>query len=344
MLTKDITEIFLKNFQLLYPTLSLRRVVRSKGPLVDLMLEAQALGRKNAKRIICEVMAEGFPKYLRLAAKHLKIVLEKDKSLYPVVVAPYVSEEGRRICKEEGIGFFDLSGNCLLAFNGTYIEVKGNPNQYPSERKFKSIFKGKSSRIPRVLLLKPDRRWTLRELAYEASLSVGQVFKVITRLEELDVIARKDKDGIRLAKPANLLDGWRNEYSYNLNEVWNFYSLSNVLVTEKSIADACQRQNVRYALTLFSGVSRIAPFTRYNQAFAYVDDPPMIAKRLDLKRVESGSNVILLKPYDEGVYYGSQVKDRLVIVSNVQLYVDLYNYKGRGEEQAGFLRSQVIKF
>jgi hypothetical protein len=87
-----------------------------------------------------------------------------------------------------------------------------------------------------------------------------------------------------------------------------------------------------------------APFARYSQVFAYIDDPDFLAQKLNLKKVNSGSNVVLLKPYDEGVYNGSQTKDQLLIVSNIQLYLHLYNYKGRGEEQAEFLRSQVIKF
>jgi len=344
MLEKNIAQRFLKDFRLLYPMLSIRKEEQVRNRIADLMLEIETPGKKNLKRIVCEIKAEGFPKYLRLAGKQLKTALENDKSLYPAVVAPYISEEGRKICREENIGFFDLSGNCLLEFNGTYIEVKGNPNRFPTERKIKTIFKGKSSRILRVLLLNPDRQWTLRDLAKEASLSVGQVFKVITRLEELDLVERRDQGGVRLAKPDELLNSWRNEYSYRENESFNYYSLNSVLQIEQAIADECRRRKIRYAFTLFSGSSRISPFVRYNQAMAYVDDPVEVAEKLGLKKVESGSNVTLLKPYDEGVYYGSQSKDQIQIVSNIQLYLDLYDYKGRGEEQAEFLRSQVIRF
>ena len=75
-----------------------------------------------------------------------------------------------------------------------------------------------------------------------------------------------------------------------------------------------------------------------------MDDPLAIIDKLNLKKVDSGSNVVLLRPYDDGVYYGLQKKDRINITSTIQLYVDLYGYRGRGEEQAEFLRSQVIKF
>ena len=344
MFEKDIAKIFLKNFESLYPALKFRKELRSKGKTVDLVVEIEVPERKSVKRLACEIKAEGFPKYLRLAAKQLKMFLGNDKSLYPVIIAPFISEEGRALCKEEGIGFLDLSGNCFLSFNDTYIEVKGNPNRYSTDKKVISIFKGKSSRILRVLLHRPNRRWTLRELAIEAALSVGQVFKVIARLEDLDLIVRQNKTGVQLSKPGYLLDAWRAEYSYKINEVSNFYSLKSIPEIENTIAKECQLQNMKYAFTLFSGASRVAPFARYNQTFAYLDDAFEIAEKLDLKKVDSGSNVVLLKPFDEGVYYGSQVKDNLLIVSNIQLYLDLFNYKGRGEEQAEFLRSQIIKF
>ena len=344
MLEKDITRIFLKDFQSLYPALSVRRQLKFKEKGVDLLLDVYVPDQKIAKKIVSEVIAEGFPKYIRIASRQLKILCEKDKSLYPVIIAPFISEDGRKICKEEGIGFFDLSGNSYLAFPGTYIETKGNSNRYRTERKIKSVFKGKSSRIPRIMLLNTSRLWTMRELANEASLSVGQVFKVITRLEELDVIVRKNQTAIQLNKPAALLDLWRAEYSYTFNENYEYYSLSAIPEIEKSIAEECQRQSIRYALALFSGANRIAPFTRYTKAFVYVDDPLAIIDKLNLKKVDSGSNVVLLRPYDDGVYYGLQKKDRINITSTIQLYVDLYGYRGRGEEQAEFLRSQVIKF
>jgi hypothetical protein len=344
MLEKEITRIFLKEFQSLYPVTSIRQQLKSKERGVGMLLDVHIPDQKVAKRIACEVIAEGFPRYIRIASRQLKLVCEKSKSLYPVIIAPFISEDGRKICKEEGVGFFDLSGNSFLALPGTYIETKGNPNRYPAERKLKSVFKGKSSRIPRIMLLNTNRLWTMRELANEASLSVGQVFKVITRLEELDVLMRTDQTAIQLNKPAALLDLWRAEYSYTFNEQFEYYSLSAIPEIEKSIAEECQRQNIRYALAMFSGAARIAPFTRYTKAFVYVDDPSAIIEKLNLRKVESGSNVVLLKPYDDGVYYGLQNKDRLSITSTIQLYVDLFGYKGRGEEQAEFLRSQVVKF
>jgi Transcriptional regulator, AbiEi antitoxin, Type IV TA system len=42
------------------------------------------------------------------------------------------------------------------------------------------------------------------------------------------------------------------------------------------------------------------------------------------------------------LYYGVQSVGDFSIVSNVQLYLDLINFKGRGEEQAAAIREQLL--
>ena len=52
----------------------------------------------------------------------------------------------------------------------------------------------------------------------------------------------------------------------------------------------------------------------------------------------------ILVPYDEGVYYKVQEIAAVKVANPIQIYLDLYNYAGRGREQAQFLRERVIKF
>lgn len=64
---------------------------------------------------------------------------------------------------------------------------------------------------------------------------------------------------------------------------------------------------------------------------------------MELKEVSSGPNITLLEPYDEGVFYGSRDIRELIVACEVQLYLDLVGYRGRGEESAKFLLEQRIK-
>ena len=80
-----------------------------------------------------------------------------------------------------------------------------------------------------------------------------------------------------------------------------------------------------------------------DKAFLYIerglDD---IVKALDLKIGLSGSNLMLLQPYDAGIFQGSRSVGSETIVSDLQLYLDLKSFKGRGNEAADFLRRSRI--
>lgn len=59
------------------------------------------------------------------------------------------------------------------------------------------------------------------------------------------------------------------------------------------------------------------------------------ANSLKLERVERGENIILMKPkYKKSVFYQSRMIQGLNVVSDLQLYLDLYHYPKRGREQA----------
>ena len=70
---------------------------------------------------------------------------------------------------------------------------------------------------------------------------------------------------------------------------------------------------------------------------------------LDLQEVAGGANVELYLPYDEGVFYKTQqikadFEKNVPVVSNIQLYMDLFNNPARGAEQAEHLRELKFDF
>ncbi|MFQ6014865.1 MAG: type IV toxin-antitoxin system AbiEi family antitoxin [Anaerolineae bacterium] len=343
MREQDVVDLLQQNFSSLFPSLTL--LDWQTGPPADLQLRV-AVGQSRAeKRLLCEVKARGEPRILREAGYQLQQYLTAGARGYPVVVTPYVSDRGRQVCKEIGISFLDLSGNALLDLGDFYFEVEGKPNSYKASRSLKSLFQGRSERVLRALLTDPKRRWTLRELAAEVGISLGYASEIAHRLDEQEWVERSRTGGLRLVAPTDLLDRWREEYTYRRSPITELYGLGEVADLERAVADYCREQGTNYAFTLFSGANLVAPFTRYLQiAFYFSGHPATLQERLGFKPVSSGANVLVLRPYDVGVFHGAQqVRDRRV-VGNIQLYLDLYGYKGRGREQAEFLREQVIGF
>jgi hypothetical protein len=312
----------------------------------DLVIQAETQ-EKQKYLIVFEVKSTGQPRYARMAANQLQSIRANRENVYGVFGAPFISEESKKICQESGIGYLDLGGNCLLRFNNVYISVEGKPNPYPSTRPLKSIFATKSTRALRVLLCNPKRDWFVKDLAKEANISLGQTSNLKKRLLEFEFIKEIDNEKalkFRLSDPEVLLNRWAEYYSYRENRTRNYYSLDDVKAIEKKLSDYCETKKIRYAYTLTSGASLVAPFLRYKRVFVYLPNSiEKVALALGWKEIPSGPNITILEPYDEGVFYGLQEINGMKVVSDAQLYLDLKGYKERGEEAAQFLLENRLR-
>ena len=318
----------------------------NQGVRPDLIAKVKT-GDRGKYSLVFEVKSAGQPRYARMVANQLKAIIGNRKDYYGVFAATFISDESKQICRENGIGYFDLAGNCYFKFDNVYLSIEGRPNPYPNTRPLKSIFSTKSTRALRVLLCNPRKQWFVKDLSKEADISLGQSSNIKQRLLEFEFIEEigSGKDlKFRLKNPESLLMKWSNNYSYRKNKIRNLYSLDDVGTIEKKLIQYFKEKRISYAFTLTSGASRVAPFLRYKTVFAFVkDDINRLTKDLNLKEVTSGPNVSFLEPYDEGVFYGQQEIDGAKVVSNVQLYLDLQSFKERGEEAAEFLLEQQLK-
>jgi DNA-binding transcriptional ArsR family regulator len=347
MTEKEIDQQFKTTFKSLFSKLKNATLISGypseKKRKVDVALRLK-IGEKK-ETLLCEVVSQSFPKQIREKGLQLLETSEQGKKGYPVIIAPYISELGKEICKKIGVGFLDLSGNAYLDFNSFYLEVEGKPNKFKSLGKLSGLFNPKGERVLRFYLLqgKDESMQSYRQIAAEVSVSLGQVSKVNKKLDELGLWTQ-ELEGARVLDKTKLLDTWRDNYRFERNRVLNFYSMKQIPQIEKQIAEFCKADGIQYALTLFSGANRLAPFTRYNVATSYFSgDIERIRKELELKEVPSGANLQIIIPYDEGVYYKAQEVNSFIIANPIQIYLDLYNNKGRGREQAEFLRERIIK-
>lgn len=178
----------------------------------------------------------------------------------------------------------------------------------------------------------------MQELAKEADVSLGLASKIKDQLKEEGFLIEENRL-LKLVSPERLLDVWSERYSYKKNRLYEFYSNANVATIEWAVQENCFNNNITCALALFSGAAQVAPHVRMDKAFIYVEKGiEQLAKTLDFNPVTSGPNIMLLEPYDQGVFYKRQKIGKNEVVSNVQLYLDLKKYKGRGEEAAEFLK------
>lgn len=318
---------------------SLEPQPQAQGADIELTLRTPA----GPQTVLVEFKSSGQPRIARDAINQLLAFQAKRPGAYGVFAAPYISDKSAQLCSEANIGYIDLAGNCRLSFDGVFIEIRGNPNPFTEKRELKSLFAPKAERILRTLLGQPRRIWKTEDLARTAKVSFGQVTNVRRLLEEREWISKR-RPGFELTQPLALLESWRSQYRPDRCQQTRCYAMATVGEIEANIAERCNRDHTRYALTGFSGAGRYAPFTSYQTVTVYVDYPPEgFALLANLKPVTSGANVVLLTPYDEGVFFGQRNVAGQIAASPIQCYLDLKREFGRNEEAAEALLESVIK-
>jgi len=208
----------------------------------------------------------------------------------------------------------------------------------------RGIFAPKATRVLRKMLAIPKKGWTLQPLADAAGVSLAQAFKVVKKLESQN-FAIREEGKVRLINPGELLDLWAQTYDFSKNKITGYYSRDKGATLLDKIAGRGEKKKSCYGLTLMAGASLVAPFVRFSDVHLYIaEDQKQWVDQLDLEEVEFGGNVFLVQPADEGVFIDIREINKIKVVSNLQLYLDLVKYPARGKEQAEFLRKEKMKF
>lgn len=302
--------------------------------------------------LVGEVKSDGQPRYVRAAALQVRDCAQRlaagdaHPRTYPVLVAPFISDTSAGICREAGVGFADLAGNCHLAFDHVYIEKSVVENPFRKRRAQRSLFAAKSARVLRLLLAQPNRTWKVAELARQARVSLGQVSNLRQRLLDQEW-ASVEQGGLRLSKPRELLDAWRQIYRLEPARSEASYTLLHGDALDKALRAAlAEAGDGRHAvLASYSAGRWLAPYARVASNYFYVDEDgeASLRKHLKLAPASTGANVSLMRPKDEGVFLDrvEAAKD-IWCTSPIQTYLDLAVSGERGAEAAEHLFNERI--
>jgi hypothetical protein len=149
---------------------------------------------------------------------------------------------------------------------------------------------------------------------------------------------QRSQNGLLLINPEELIADWVNHYNIKNNQQYRYF-LAVISVDEvlKKIRDL-ELPESGYAIAAQAGANLVYKHSAFDVVHVYVEDDQMrgnFANSLKLERVERGENIILMKPkYKKSAFYQSRKILGLNVVSDLQLYLDLYHYPKRGREQA----------
>ncbi|MHB1018072.1 MAG: type IV toxin-antitoxin system AbiEi family antitoxin [Coriobacteriia bacterium] len=276
-------------------------------------------------------------------------------SSIPVIASPYLSPASQQLLRDANSAFIDYAGNAWLQAPGIHIDRRGFANPAKEERGHRDLFSDKASLVLRTLLV-ARAPMGVREIASTVSskderirLTAGYVSKVVGELEGRGYVSRRD-DGIVLRHAEELLRDWTSAYRGRRRPVPASYF---VLATSAEdlpprLAEAFHARGADYVFTGHAGASLVDRYTAFDVADVYVraleDVVPALAN-LGARRVERGGNVNISVPYyRESAFYDRQVsKGGISAASDLQLFLDLYDYPVRGREQAEHLYERRLR-
>jgi hypothetical protein len=281
----------------------------------------------------------------------------RPKVIVRVLALPWVSPRVADLCAEHGWSWYDLAGNCRLDVPGVLrIERSGKAPVHAVPRPVANLGTKEAARVVRALLFDPaligqpctqrsltERCWPLVE-----TVSLGLVNKMVRHLMDEGFIEPLPKSGFMVTEPLKLLFAWRDAYRFEQHERHEYFSLLQGRQLGEALFNLDTIQiSAEYAA--FSAADFQAPHVRQPKTWLYVASKALVrfAQVAQAKPVDSGGNLVVLVPSDDGVFYRKEYlgdnEHRSACSNALQTYVDLWHCGGRGQEAAEALLEQKIK-
>jgi hypothetical protein len=267
-----------------------------------------------------------------------------------VLIADETTAEARVILERHGIGVIDGLGNAHLELPGLLHHLQGRRPRGDATAP-PTRLSGKAGVAAQALLLAPERKWHVQDLAQEAGIAKGLAHRVLARLEREDLVTA---EGVgpqrvrRLTNPTALLDLWAEENVDRPRRTAGYALARTPQELVRELGRGLDARGLTHAVTGAAAASLIAPFVTavpIVQVWVSAKAPPEdVLDATGAESVTDGENVVLLQAKDDTPLVFREKAGDTWIANRFRLYVDLRRDPRRGREQANHVREEVIGF
>ena len=258
-----------------------------------------------------------------------------------ILFTRYASRMAQERLRAAGVSYLDLTGNTWIRLPrpAVFIEREGaKSDPDPPRRRVQSLKGAKAARIVRGLC---DWRSPVgvRELARRTQTDAGYVSRVLSFLEDEDIVVRGTAGDVAEVRWRDLLQRWGADYSLTgANRSVTFLAPRGLSHLQERLAVFDEP----YAVTGSFAVPPDAQVAPGRTLSCYVSAPESAAERLDLRPADAGVNVLLLEPFDEVVFQRTRNERGQVLVALSQCAIDLLTGSGREPAQAEALMNWMV--
>jgi len=340
----------LRDEEVKFPPLSIKPIQiggrDESGRQIDTKIDVEWKGRRY--RFIVECRRTSTPKVLQEAIATAATV-SRASDAYPMVLVPYLSTERLRALEEREVSGIDLNGNGVVIVPGELLVFRGGErNKFPQSFPLKNPYRGDSSIVARVFLLRP-RYTTITEIKSEIESRRGRVglstvSKVVKRLED-DLIVGRESGAIRALQPDKLLE--QLVENYRPPKVMRRFTGKCSLDTDALMCIVQKAQNqpgMRAVLTGACSTSKYAVMARKDQWYFYCSRLSGLLEEMPLWFDEKSrfANVELIETIDETVYFDSRNEAAYPWASPIQTYLELMSGDKRDRETAEQVKKRIL--
>ena len=279
----------------------------------------------------------------------------KPERVIKALALPMVSPRIAELCALHGWSWFDLAGNHVIDVPGLlHLSHTGSRLDFKRPRPLANLSTPEAGRVVRALLTPfyAGHRWTQRSMQMHCNpnVSLGLVNKVVKFLRDEAFVETLDGEGFRLVDPVKLLFAWRDAYRFQQHQRQGYFTLLQGVKLREALATLSAYSGGFAAYAAFSAADFQAPNVRQPKTWLFVARRELdrFAELTEAKPVDSGENLVVLVPSDDGVFFhadggATHEAPRLPCTNQVQTYVDLWHCGGRGREAAEALLEQQLK-
>jgi len=338
----DVRSFALKNWRDLVPDLLLAQTRMVPAPDDETLIHLEVRDGSPVRRLILLPLASGEPRLVRGLLPRLR-ELARPADVWTGLVVPHMGASGSKVCRAAGVGYLDCCGNAYLRFNSVIVQISGRRNRFGARKRPRTLFNDKATIPLRILLERPGELVTTREIAERGGLSLGWVSQILQQLHVEGYVERQRGGGTRVIDPPRLVGEWLQQYAFEHNAVFPFRMREPAGETLQLLRTLQPPLFDRYALTLEAALAAVTGGDSPQQLHLYLPDLAQNKKRalevwgeaLDLRPAGYDADCFLVAPtYTHAAFFGMHRAEGLRVVSDLQLYLDLFHYPSAARSQA----------
>jgi hypothetical protein len=261
-----------------------------------------------------------------------------------LLVAPWLSRRTQELLAIQDVNYIDLTGNVFLSLGNPplFIKTEGAARNPHPKQQGRMRFRGpKAGRLIRFLLdVAPP--YTAKQLVAATGLTPGYVSRLLDALHGEALLERPERGPVESVDVANLVRRWAEAYDvFESNETLKVIAPagSKALLQELKVR---RPQDSKLVVSGSFAATAMAPITAPALLIGYCDKPAELAQEFDLLPSDEGSNVILMKPYDQVVWQHAPFHGGLSYASPPQVAVDCLTGNGRMPEEGEALLDWMV--